>query len=361
MFYLYEDWWCHTVLFEILTFLVFFLQVQASSVITLLQSDIKLALKTAFGSLDGPLSVIDWCRGCNHFGDSGTPGDGNECKDSSGVFSLVREPISPSQSTSGSSSTRGTLHSAMSTLIRLHKHVNWLESVTIERARIDESSQRRLNQEMFTAESDQQKGFARGRPTIMVLPLPALLVGYAVWLYIPNDFTLSKYVMNPFRKTYPFISQVPGWLVEDISKFTASVGEGSFRALCFTKTSMSVVATLKFSCIEICLLLVNVFCWLSLSCVNVVGCRLLQVTYYALCPDIELLTSAAVDFFQQLGTGKLSMSCTFLFSYNMIIWCTYLFSYNMIIWRVHRSSFPFHFIMMHNILVWDKTFTVFGN
>ncbi|RRT74974.1 hypothetical protein B296_00031745 [Ensete ventricosum] len=27
------------------------------------------------------------------------------------------------------------------------------------------------------------------------------------------------------------------------------------------------------------------------------------VTYYALCPDIELLTSAAVDFFQQLGTG----------------------------------------------------------
>lgn len=75
---------------------------------SLLQSDIKVALKSAFGNLDGPLSVIDWCRGCSHFVDSGTPGDGNEPRDSSGAFSLVGEPISPPQSTGGSSSTRGT-------------------------------------------------------------------------------------------------------------------------------------------------------------------------------------------------------------------------------------------------------------
>lgn len=76
---------------------------------SLLQSDIKAALKSAFGSLDGPLSVIDWCKGRHHYGDSGTPGDGNEPKDSSGAFSLVGEPISPPQSTT-TSSTRGKLH-----------------------------------------------------------------------------------------------------------------------------------------------------------------------------------------------------------------------------------------------------------
>lgn len=30
---------------------------------------------------------------------------------------------------------------------------------------------------------------------------------------------------------------------------------------------------------------------------------LLQMTYYVICPDIDPLTSAAADFFQQLGTG----------------------------------------------------------
>lgn len=30
----------------------------------------------------------------------------------------------------------------------------------------------------------------------------------------------------------------------------------------------------------------------------------LQMTYYVICPDIDPLTTAAADFFQQLGTGK---------------------------------------------------------
>ncbi|XP_018684609.1 mediator of RNA polymerase II transcription subunit 13 isoform X1 [Musa acuminata AAA Group] len=181
--------------------------VQASSVMSLLQSDIKVALKSAFGNLDGPLSVIDWCRGCSHFVDSGTPGDGNEPRDSSGAFSLVGEPISPPQSTGGSSSTR-------------------------DRARIDESSQQRLNQETCNLEAEQQKGFSRFRPTIMVLPLPAILVGYQDdWLKTSVN-SLRLWEKAPLE---PYASPKP-------------------------------------------------------------------VTYYALCPDIELLTSAAVDFFQQLGT-----------------------------------------------------------
>jgi hypothetical protein len=31
---------------------------------------------------------------------------------------------------------------------------------------------------------------------------------------------------------------------------------------------------------------------------------LLQITYNVICPDIDPLTSAAADFFQQLGTGE---------------------------------------------------------
>lgn len=93
-------------------------QVNASSAISLLQSDIKMALKSAFGTLDGPLSVTDWCKGRSQSGDVGTVGDGfsgessasaSECRDSSSTLS-VGEPISPSQSSvGGSSSVKGTI------------------------------------------------------------------------------------------------------------------------------------------------------------------------------------------------------------------------------------------------------------
>ncbi|XP_042437383.1 mediator of RNA polymerase II transcription subunit 13-like [Zingiber officinale] len=180
--------------------------IPASSVMSLLQSDIKAALKSAFGSLDGPLSVIDWCRGRYHYSDSGTPGDGNEPKDSSGAFSLVGEPISPPQSTTTSS--------------------------TRERARNDESSQRRLNQESYNPESDQQKIFSRIKPTALVLPLPNILVGYQDdWLKTSVN-SLRLWEKAPLE---PYASPKP-------------------------------------------------------------------VTYYAICPDTDLLTSAAVDFFHQLGS-----------------------------------------------------------
>lgn len=80
-------------------------QVHASTVISLLQSDIKTALKSAFSNLEGPLSITDWCKGCNPLVDTGSIVDGvsvestnNECRDSS-------EPMSPSQSSVGGSSS----------------------------------------------------------------------------------------------------------------------------------------------------------------------------------------------------------------------------------------------------------------
>lgn len=56
---------------------VFLFQVFPSSVITLLQSDIKTALKSAFSQSDGPLSVTDWCKGRNQSMDGGYISEGS--------------------------------------------------------------------------------------------------------------------------------------------------------------------------------------------------------------------------------------------------------------------------------------------
>lgn len=89
-------------------------QVQSSLTIGLLQSDIKAALKSAFSSAEGPLSVTDWCRGRNPFSDSGVNCDGlsaesiasaSECRDSSSTVTLsVGEPMSPSLTSAGGAS-----------------------------------------------------------------------------------------------------------------------------------------------------------------------------------------------------------------------------------------------------------------
>ncbi|TYK09965.1 mediator of RNA polymerase II transcription subunit 13 [Cucumis melo var. makuwa] len=141
--------------------------VYAPSVMSFLQSDMKTALKSAFGTLDGPLSVIDWCKGRGQLGDSGSTGDGlsaestvNESKDSSStVMQNIGEPISPSHSSaSGSSSLKG--------------------STTMDGSKMDETSQRRSNQEICSSGSDPQLLPSRLRPTVLVLPSPAILVGY---------------------------------------------------------------------------------------------------------------------------------------------------------------------------------------
>ncbi|PKA47598.1 Mediator of RNA polymerase II transcription subunit 13 [Apostasia shenzhenica] len=185
--------------------------VQVSTVISMLQSDIKSALKSAFASLDGPLSLTEWCRGRHQSGDSGTTGDGysfqcnlSEAKDSLSNVTMGGDPISSPQSTSSSR----------------------------EGIRIDDSSQKRLNQEVCSSDSETQKLNSRLRPTLSVLPLPLLLVGY----------------QDDWLKTS--VSCLPLW----------------------EKAPLEPYALPK------------------------------PVSYFAVCPDIDLLTSAATDFFQQLGT-----------------------------------------------------------
>ncbi|XP_059309441.1 mediator of RNA polymerase II transcription subunit 13 isoform X2 [Lycium ferocissimum] len=191
--------------------------VQASFTLTLLQNDIKTALKSAFGTMEGPLSVVDWCKGRSQSNDGGISGDGfsaestasaSECRDSSSTISLsVGEPISPSQSSAGGSSS-----------LR-------------DGIRVDEASERRLSQDTCLSESEQLPG-SRLRPTLAAVPYPAILVGY----------------QDDWLKTSPSSLQL--W------------EKAPFEPYAMPK----------------------------------------HMTYHVVCPDINALTTAATDFFQQLGT-----------------------------------------------------------
>lgn len=173
--------------------------IPASYAITLLQSDIKLALKSAFGNFDGPLSVTDWCKGRNGQID-GFSGESsasiNDCRDSSST------PTSPSQSAGGSTSC-------------LSKDGN----------RVDDVSERRSNQD----ESEQQLCL---RPALLVVPIPAILVGYQDDWLKTSASSLQHWEKAPFE---PYAMQK-------------------------------------------------------------------HMNYCVVCPDIDPLTTAAADFFQQLDT-----------------------------------------------------------
>uniref|UniRef100_A0A0D3CQZ7 Mediator of RNA polymerase II transcription subunit 13 n=1 Tax=Brassica oleracea var. oleracea TaxID=109376 RepID=A0A0D3CQZ7_BRAOL len=155
-------------------------EVFPSSVITLLQSDIKTALKSAFGQSDGPLYVTDWCKGRN-------------------------------QSMDGVSISEGsTAESVLSEV-----------SNAIDGGKGEESAQ---SQDIYSSELL--------RPTLFVLPSPSILVGYQDdWLKVSTN-------------------SLPHW------------EKAPFEPYALPK----------------------------------------NMNYTVVCPDIDPLTSAAVDFFQQLGT-----------------------------------------------------------
>ncbi|KAL8139747.1 hypothetical protein V2J09_005768, partial [Rumex salicifolius] len=189
--------------------------VHASSVISLLHSDVKAALKSAFGSSDGPLSVTDWCKVWSQSGDGTATSDGfssestlSECRDtSSNIMGSVGDPVSPLQSSASVSS-------------------NYKDGI-----RGDDTSQRRSNRELFTPESESQLGL-RYRPRLYVVPYPSVLVGYQ------DD-----------------------WLKTSASSLQL-----------WEKAPLEPYALKK------------------------------NMVYYVVCPNIDPLTSATEDFFQQLGT-----------------------------------------------------------
>ncbi|KAK4266691.1 hypothetical protein QN277_027573 [Acacia crassicarpa] len=187
--------------------------VHASTVISLLQSDIKTALKSAFSNLEGPLSVTDWCKGRNQSVDTGNVIDGVSAESSIGECRDSSEPMSPSQSSVGGSSSLKV-------------------SSISDGAKADEALQRRSGQDIPNSESGQQPS-SRLKPTVIALPFPSILVGYQDdWLKTSAN-CLQHWEKAPLE---PYALQKP-------------------------------------------------------------------ITYCVVCPDIDPLTSAASDFFQQLGTA----------------------------------------------------------
>ncbi|GAB2276919.1 hypothetical protein Dimus_011628 [Dionaea muscipula] len=130
--------------------------VHASSVISFLQSDAKVALKSAFGTLDGPLSATDWCKGCCQSGEAGPLSDGfsaestlSECS----VVGSICDPVSPLQTASCAPSSFK------------------------DGGKGDDASHRRNFQELSLSEKEQQLGYLR-RATLLAVPYPCILVGY---------------------------------------------------------------------------------------------------------------------------------------------------------------------------------------
>ncbi|KAM3320554.1 hypothetical protein P3S67_007755 [Capsicum chacoense] len=126
---------------------------------TLQQNDIKAGLRSAFSTMEGSLSVVDWCKGRSQSNDGGISSDGfsaectasaSECRDSSNTISLsVGEPISPSQSSAGGSSS-------------------FRDGI-----RVDEASERRLSQDTCLSESENLLG---SRLSTMLDAVPAKMI-----------------------------------------------------------------------------------------------------------------------------------------------------------------------------------------
>lgn len=116
-------------------------QIHTSSVISMLHSEIKTGLKSAFRSLDGPLFLTDWCKGRSQLGELGALSDGSsaessvsECRESSNAITLsMMEPMSPQTSVGGSSSLKGSL---MSSCI-----LDILDNLSVQQVEIDASVQ----------------------------------------------------------------------------------------------------------------------------------------------------------------------------------------------------------------------------
>ena len=146
--------------------------------IGLLQSDIKTALKSAFANMDGPLSVIDWCRGRSNVSESAAMGDAysfqytpGDSRDTSSSIPIGGDAMSPAQSSSDRGISAAIYHGLYSTS-PFHG-----TNMTLPEGASHDPFLRILNVNAGTSDLEHHKGYHRVRPTIAVLPSPSLLVG----------------------------------------------------------------------------------------------------------------------------------------------------------------------------------------
>ncbi|CAI0421886.1 unnamed protein product [Linum tenue] len=205
--------------------------IHASSVISLLHTEIKTSLKSAFGSLDGPLSAADWCKGRSLSSGGSNICDGpviestpSESRDSS---SSMGEPMSPAQSSAGGlSGLRGSLNLVHVLYIYVVQHNSVLNNGAID----------------------------TGANCCRWSKVDAVYVTIAT-------FVLLETTAGAKVKRFKHGRYQDDWLKASASSLQL-----------WEKAPFEPYASPK------------------------------PITYYVVCPDIDSLTSAAADFFQQLGT-----------------------------------------------------------
>lgn len=169
-------------------------QISAASVATLLQSDMRIAMATAFGDahLDGPLSLGEWLKGrafvSDTFGTDSAPSESKEI--GSTVLAGIGEPITPPQCTTGPTGMKASTHDIESQPCDTHRsNSSWaMEGSSLS----DDGCTRRCGQDAGSAETDALSNSSRGGPTVMALPMPSVLVGYTIFsLVFPSFLSLA--------------------------------------------------------------------------------------------------------------------------------------------------------------------------
>ncbi len=152
------------------------MQVSAATVASLLQSDVRIALSNAFGetSMDGPLALVDWCRGRVQMSDGGHFSESTvtDSKEVSSTITVVGEPITPPQ-------LGGGLKAVADMDVDMRRSSSSSSSRVLENSSLSEQTencQKRvgLGDDLGMLESDVLTSHG---PTILALPIPALLVG----------------------------------------------------------------------------------------------------------------------------------------------------------------------------------------
>lgn len=136
-------------------------EISAATAASLLQSDVRVAISTAFGdtAADGPLGLLDWCKGCVQGSNEGAESTNTDSREVNSTVTAVGESMTP-QSGKG--------------------------AADIDDLRRNSGSSRAIDSSSL---SDQTRGFSEDSgvtihgdaynesASILALPTPSLLVG----------------------------------------------------------------------------------------------------------------------------------------------------------------------------------------
>lgn len=184
-------------------------EISAASVATVLHSDIRVAMATAFedAQVDGPLSLGEWLRGHALLSDTlGSDSLASDLRESASTVTVaIGEPITPPQCTTGGPlGLKASVQDVENQACDSHRSSSsWaMEGSSLS----DDGCTRRCGQETTSMDSDTQPNSSRGGPTVVALPVPSLLVGYQDdWLKISSS-TLhfwEKAPLEPYATAKP--------------------------------------------------------------------------------------------------------------------------------------------------------------